>query len=116
MQAKTRPARILPRHRDGEFLAVFVGVVEMLVGGAVFVDETGDLHVEAAVFGDFQHLAFAEPADSLQALAGFFHPQGALRDGVQGKPVPQSLLQLHQHVQRAELAGIEEGLCPDSTS
>jgi hypothetical protein len=41
------------------------------------IDELGDLHVEAAVLGDLQHLALLEPLQRLQALVVLLRPKVA---------------------------------------
>jgi hypothetical protein len=103
IQACLRP---LPLHRDSEFFAEAVVVMEFAVGDAVFVDHFGELDVEAAVFGDLHELALAEPFDGLETFRRFFETEGGGGDGVQGKTVLESVLQFHEHVQCRELAQV----------
>src|SRR5437660_11515127 len=65
------PARLLtPLDRHAALLLEAVVEKELLVPDAVLVHELRAFHVEAAVFGDFEQLALAPPADRIEAVAG----------------------------------------------
>jgi hypothetical protein len=102
--------RCLPTDVDAEFGAEAAFVLELFVGGAVFVDEFGDFDVVTAVFGDIEETARAEPFDGLKAFGGFFDAEGGGGDGIEGEAVINDLLQLDKHVERGHLAKIEDGV------
>ncbi len=80
------------------------------MGAAVFVDEAGDFDVVAAVFGDFEEAALFEPADGLEAFAGFLEVEGGGGDGVEGEPVLEGFLEVDHEVEGGELSEIEGGV------
>lgn len=52
-----------PVHRHSEFFPEAVGVVQLFLLRAIFVDELGDFHVVAAGFGDFLDSGFVLAAE-----------------------------------------------------
>ncbi len=57
--------------------------------GAVFMHEAGQLHVIAAILGDFEQLALAEPINGLHAFSRFFDPERRSGDSIERQPVLQ---------------------------
>ena len=84
--------------------------MELMVLDGVFVDEAGDFDVVAAVFGDLEQFAFLEPLDGLHALGGFLDAKSGRGDGIQRDPVLKFALQVHEHVERGELAQVQPEL------
>ena len=61
----------------------FVGVEELAMLEAMFVNELGNLDVEAAIFGDFHDSLFAPPFDRVDSVGCLAHAEGRLSDIIQ---------------------------------
>src|SRR6185437_5538945 len=53
---------------------------QFLVPATVFVHEPRHLHVEAAVFSDFEDAPFAPPTDRVQSRCRFLNAEGGVRN------------------------------------
>src|SRR5262249_24419144 len=95
--------RFLPLHFDSLFALEPVGVEELSKMRAVFVNEPGDLHVEATVLGYFHKLLFPPPLDRVDAIAGFSDAESRLSDVLQCRLDAYRLFDLHQQIKRWQL-------------
>ena len=89
----------IPLDGDSSLLLETVGEVQLLVTGAVFVDEFGYFYVETTVLGDLAYLALAPPADGLEAVAGFADAECRLCDGIEREAVAELGLDIEHQVQ-----------------
>jgi hypothetical protein len=100
----------LPTDAHVEFVAEAVGVEDLFVLCAVFMHEPGDLHVIAAVFGDFEHPSLAEPLDGLHSFGCLFDTECGAGNRIEGETMLQFVLQIDQHVECGNLAHVVNGV------
>src|ERR1700738_4470564 len=77
----------------------------------VFVDEFGNLHIQATVFGDLHESFLSPPLDRIDAISRFADSEGCLGDVVQSRLASCDLLDLHEEIQSPQVKReIEDGV------
>jgi hypothetical protein len=95
---------------DGHFGPKTIFVKELPSSETIFVDKSGNFDVVAAVFGDFEEAAGAEPFDGLEAFGRFFNAERGGGDGIKGEAVVHGFLKFDEHIQGGGLAQVEDGV------
>ena len=72
--------------------ASLVGKEQVPMLKAIEIEATGQVHILAAIGGDFFHLAFFPPAQGLQSVGAFGFIQGGLAQIIKRYAVAQPLL------------------------
>src|SRR5262245_7013642 len=102
-----RHAKRSPAYRDRLTGPKLVGVIELPVLRAVFVDQAGDFDVVAAILGNLDEPPLLEPAQRLEAVGRLAQSHRAMSDGIQGEPMRNRAPQLGHEIERRQLAQVE---------
>src|SRR6185295_15151227 len=62
----------LPTHGHRELRAELVGIIKLLMSGAVLVHQPGDFYVITTILGNLCNSPFLEPPNGLQSFGGLF--------------------------------------------
>src|SRR6266850_2128957 len=68
-----------PTYRNCKPLAETIMIIEFPLINTMFVDQSGDFDIIAAILRNFQELAFLEPFDCLKAFSRLFHAERGIR-------------------------------------
>lgn len=96
---------VRPLDFDGRFASEAVDIADVAVFHTELVDHSGDLYVEAAVFGNLADLAFAPPADGVETVGGFAGAEGGGGDVVEFEAVAEFLFEVEEEVEALHLLG-----------
>jgi hypothetical protein len=101
----------LPFYFDALFASELIGVENLSKMRAVFMYELGDLYVEAAILGNFQHSFFPPPLDRVETVSRFPDAKSCLSNILQPGLDADGLFYLHEEIERSQLVRkIENGI------
>src|SRR4029077_10879388 len=93
----------LPLHVNSLSALELVGIEKLSKLPAMFMNESGDLNVEATVLGYFDHPLFPPPLDRVDATSGFSDAQSRLSNVLQPWLDTHRLFDLNQQIERSQL-------------